>query len=258
MPIDVLPIHLLSSFLEDYTIIVVDEFQRMNGTPEHLVRKGKEALIESFEAFSRIYGFDPKIQACSSFMGSPEYKAIYEETRKMVLGTQEEEDLLRTVPESKRHIPNAREYPFHEVACVRYLEKKGFRLKIGPPQEKQYDSVMSRIGFSISFAYILEAYALGTRSTDSVVHYLPSSKGPNNGQRIYLHEDENKARQKVMQGCDIALKYVCRIASASGALLGQRHLEEEEIDSMHGRHLKKEAERLLLHNIVRPYKEVLQ
>ena len=79
-----------------------------------------------------------------------------------------------------------------------------------------------------SFAYLLDAYALGTKTADVVVHYVPTSRGPRNGQRIFLEDDERKVEQKLQQSCDEALRYFCRIASVSGHLLGLNYYEEAQ------------------------------
>lgn len=114
---------------------------------------------------------------------------------------------------------------------------------------------MQEVGFPINFAYILEAYALGSKTADEVVHYVPSSKGPNNGQRIFFDDSEKVIRQRLQMSCDEALRYFCKVASISGYLLNREHLEPTEIETLFGRKLKKETIKLVLGNIVRPFQE---
>ena len=160
------------------------------------------------------------------------------------------------MPENKKHLDSAREYPLHELACVRYLIEKGFALKIGPKKEREYDHIMQKMDFKISFAYIVDAYALATRTADPVVHYIPTSRGPHNGQRIFFGEDERKIKLKLKQSGEDALRYFCKVASVSGHVLGLESLENGRIDFLHGSQLRRETIRLVFDNIIAPYKEV--
>jgi hypothetical protein len=238
-------------------LLVVDEFLRMNGKDDSIVEYGKDNLIRVVGRFNQLFGLNAKPLFCSSFMRSREYVHTFQQTSEQIDATGLTERVLDTVPESKRHLTSARDYPVHELTCVKFLSEQGYTLKIGPQKEKQYDQIMALLGFDVSFEYLLDAYALGTRTADTVVHYVPTSRGPNNGQRIFLEDDERKVKIKLQQGCDEALRYFCKIASVSGHLLGLDFRGEDEINSMFGKKLKRETVRLVLDNIVIPYNEVL-
>lgn len=204
-----------------------------------------------------MYGFKANILLCSDLMKTEKYIRTFYEAKERIKDAKLADLLLETVPENKRHLDYAIDYPTHELACVQFLITQGFSLKVGPTKEKQYDNMMKLLDFDISFAYLLDAYALGTKTPDVVVHYVPSSRGANNGQRIFLEDEERIIKAKLQQGCDEALRYFCKIASVSGHLLGLDCLNEMEINSIYGKKLKKEAVRLVLNNIIHPYESVM-
>ena len=75
------------------------------------------------------------------------------------------------------------------------------------------------------------------------------------GQRIFLNEDIKKSEAKLMLGPEEANKYLLKIASISGFLLNKGYLTEEEINNLKGKRLKKITKRLVLDNIILPYKK---
>jgi len=255
-PIDILPIYHLSQLMPNLNLLVVDEFLKFNGLDDGLVSKLKSRFVNSIIKLSRIFGFTPEILYCSEFMSSQEYVNVFNTIKDKILSCHELlEQVLQTIPENKKSLLSAKEYPMHEFACVKFLSDQGYLLKIGPSKEMEYDKIMKSLGLSINICYILDAYALGTKTADIVVHYIPGSRGPNNGQRIFLEDDKDKVKAKLLLGCDEALRYFCRIASVSGILKGKRHLCDEEIHALYGKKLKREAVSLVLENIVNPYQE---
>jgi len=257
VPIDVVPIFQLGNLFSDLSLLVVDEFLKMNGVDDRLVFLAREQLINALEALGTVYGEHPDVQLCSGFMHKEAYFDVYTEVKEAIV---KDPALLQIVsdivPESKRHLPTAKEYPFHELACIKYLADNGFVLKIGPSKEQEYVLPLDQLGISMDSAYLLDAYPVGAKDPEPIVHYAPKSRGKNNGQRIFLHESEEKVRAKLLGGSETALRYFCRIASVSGRLLGQEYLEQEEIDSLRRRRLKGRAIKLVLENIIRPYQEV--
>ena len=236
--------------------MIVDEFLKFNGTEEQEIEHGKNRLIETLERCGAIYGKIPVLMFCSDFMRTAEYQKVFEHIKEETRAKDLAEKILETVPESKRHVPSAIDYPLHEFACVNYLSQKGFSLKIGPQKERTYDKIIRTIGVDMEFAYLLDAYALGTKTADVVVHYIPTSRGPNNGQRIFFGDDERKVKKKLQQGCREALLYFAKIASVGGYLLQKGHASEDDLERMSERRLRKETIELVLENIVLPYQEV--
>jgi len=243
--------------MPNLSFLVVDEFLRFNGVSEAVVEYGKTRLIDTLSKLSVLYGFPVDFFCTSYFMHLDKYKEVFDDVKNMLVRRPLLfERLLETVPESKRESDSAMDYPIHELACVRYLADRGYELKIGPGKEKAYDGVMQELRFPIDFAYILDAYALGSRTADSVVHYIPSSKGPNNGQRLFFDDSERVVKQKLQMSCDEALRYFCKVASVSGYLLGGEYLPQDYIEEIYGKLLRKKTTSLVLENIVKPFEEV--
>lgn len=211
------------------------------------IEEKKERFLEVLDKLGKIYDNKHEVLLCSDFMNGDEYKEIFESIKQKAEPYQKL--IEKTVPKNKN-----KDYPIHEFACVEYMSKKGYKQKIGPSAEIKYDHVMNMIGIKMKYSYILDAYAFGTKNVDKVVHYVPNSKGPNNGQRIYFQDPINKINQKIMQGNDHALRYLCKVASVSGYLLGNEYLSSKEIDSMFGKKLKKKTKQLFLDNIINPYR----
>ncbi len=122
VPIDILPIYHLSSFVDDFSLLIVDKFLELNGTDKDEVRYLKNKLLGVLGNLKEIYGLNPKIISCSEFMSSGDYLKVFKEVKEQV-GENEElsSRLLETVPDDKRSIPSARDYPIHELACVKFL-----------------------------------------------------------------------------------------------------------------------------------------
>ncbi len=256
-PLDLLPIYQLGFCMPDFSLLIVDEFLKLNRECNESVDYNKEKLVKIFGDFSSLYGFSFPIIFCSDFMNSEEYMFIYAslcekvESDKKIL-----EKIINTIPEKRGSLNSSIDYPVHELACVKYLSEREYELKIGPSKEKQYDEIMKELEFEMNYAYVLDAYALGTKTADEVVHYIPESRGPNNGQRIFVNDNKRIIRQKLLQSCDTALKYFCKIASVSGCLLGREYLNVDDIERMHGKILKKITVKEVLNNIINPLEEV--
>lgn len=257
VPIDILPVCLLNSFLDDFSLLVTDEFLGLNGVDESSIKIGKDKLIDAIRRLDLVYDFRTNLLFCSSFMNTLEYLAEFKEIKIKTDELGLTGEISKTIPEGKRLLDSARLYPYHELACVKFLSEQGFLQKIGPTTEKPYDKIMAALGFKVSFAYLLNAYALGTRTAEMVVHYAPTSRGQNNGQRILLDDDPRVVKTKLQMGCDEALRYFCRIASVSGYLLQLDYQEETAIDYLYGKKLKQETIQLVLENIIKPYRRTL-
>ncbi len=258
-PLDLLAIYFLSGDVENFSILLVDEFLRMNGTDEAVVLEGRNALEKTFNRLSDIYGLDPAILRCSDFMNTENYHFTHREIKEAIgKDPQLQERVRKTVPERKRTSTIASEYPIHEISCIRFLSEAGIKMKIGPSKEKAYDVIAKELGLDTDFNYLTPAFALGTgRHNDEVVHYIPSSRGPNNGQRVLFEDDEEKVKKKLSQGNETALRYFAKLALIAAELRGNldKKLEYESITKLNERRLKRKTIDLVLENIVGPFKE---
>jgi len=248
---------LLSSFLDNFTILLTDEFGRFNGISLEEVSLGRQKIKDVFTRLDKIYKREVPILCCSDFMQTDEYTQEFLEVQRKVHENKLEHLVLQSVPERKRNDSSALAYPLHEIACVKYLRTVGFSLKVGPSEEKVYDNIIKKIGVSIDFAYLLDAYAAATREPEPVLHYVPTSRGPNNGQRLFFGDEEHKVKTKLKMSCDEALRYFCKVGSISGIVLGQEYLPQHEIEKLYGKALRRKAIQLVIENIVQPYQEVL-
>ena len=259
IPLDVIAIYLLNASLSHFTILIVDEFLRMNQVPENRVVSGRQNVQKVLTSLGKVYGITPNVLLCSEFMNEKGYGEMYDEINEYIKSDSElEQRVLETIPLSKRSLPNAREYPLHEFACVKYLEKhRGIKLKIGPTTEIKYDHIMEELGIGVDYAYLQDAIALGTGDhTSPVVHYLPTSRGEYNGQRIFFDDELRIVQRKLEQGNRTALRYFYRLGYLCGKLLGKNVGPPECVEGLRERELKKETIIVVLDNIILPLKQV--
>ena len=259
IPIDIVGLFLAGLETKEYSLLLVDEFQRFNNVPEEDINLGLQMTQRALFGLTQLYGFEPEIIISSSFMRSESYRYVLGEIEQKVEEQGCAERVLQTVPEKFRNSPNATIYPLNEIACVEFMRReKGIEVKLGPSKELVYDRIMRDLDLDVDFTYVIDAYALGTRQPEEVVHYIPNHRGLTNGQRLFLDEPIYKAQSKLLLGPEEASRYLLRLASASGHKLGKDYLSEEDIQSLHGKKLKKLARRFVLENILEPYKEVVQ
>ncbi|MBI2541459.1 hypothetical protein HYV80_02005 [Candidatus Woesearchaeota archaeon] len=256
VPIDMIGLFLAGLETKEYSILLVDEFQRFNNVPEEHIALGLVQTKRALNGLSRLYNHNPAIILSSDFMQSGDYSKVLREAEERIADQKLTAKVLQTVPEKFRSNPNATKYTTNEIACVQFLRKKlGIEAKIGPSKEAAYDGIMRELGMKVDFAYVIDAYALGTGEPEKVTHYVPEHRGSNNGQRLFLDEPLHKSEQKLLLGPEEALRYLLRVASASGFRLGRTYLSEDEIQDLQGRKLKKAAKTLVLENILMPYRE---
>jgi len=256
IPLDILPIYILTRFIPDYTILIADGFLGINGINKEEVQDGRDELVRVLNRLGRVHGKDPSLSFFSDFSGEEKYQDVYRNLRERVDGNKDlTTRVLKYVPERRRNNSDPLQYIMHQVATVQHLYGQGYQTKLGPKTELGYDGLINELGINIDFAYTLDSLALGTKTPDPIVPYIPSSKGPNNGQRVFFHETPERIQEKINQGCDEALRYFLKLASISGFLLGLEHLSPEEIGSLYSKTLKGITRRLVKNNIVIPYLE---
>ena len=77
VPIDVLPIYLLSCFIPDFSLLVVDEFLKLNGQDLTEIEFAKNRLLDTIQNLNKVYSSSPNILFCSDFMHLGEYLKIF-------------------------------------------------------------------------------------------------------------------------------------------------------------------------------------
>lgn len=261
--IDVVTLFLAGLETKKYSLLLVDEFLRFNNEKEENIQYNLKQIKKSLEILSKVYGFKPEIIVSSDFMRTEEYKKVLEEIKEKIREQKLKERVLETVPREYRESQNPTKYTINEIACVEFLRRfKGMQLKIGPSKEKIYDSIMRDLNLGMDFAYVIDAYALGSREpeiaihyNDSVVDYNPKKNGMV-GQRLYLGDSIETAKTKLIMGPEEASRYLLKLASIAGQRLNKNYLSEEERKSLPSKKLKKIARNLVLENILIPYKEL--
>jgi len=257
VPIDIVTLFLAGLETKQYSILLVDEFQRFNNIPEEYISLGLKRMQRALDGLGKLYEFDPTIIVSSDFMHSKSYRDVLGEIESRVKHQGLMDKLLQTIPEKYRESSGIT-YPLNEIACVEFLRReRGIEVKLGPSKEIIYDEVMRELGLAIDFAYVIDAYALGTKEPEKVIHYIPDHRGRTNGQRLFLDEPLYNAEAKLLLGPEDASRYLLRVASVSGYRLGLDYLSEEEIQNLHGRKLKKVTKKFVLENILKPYRDVV-
>ena len=257
VPIDIVTLLLAGINAKKYHLLLVDEFYRFNGMSEALIARGLSKIKLALASLIEIYQLEAKTILSSEIISSANYGETLNEITDIVNQMELESALLSTVPEKHKHSPNPLQYPLNEIACVKFfIENFGTEVKIGPKKEQVYDEIMEALGFTLSFAYVTEAYALGTREPEEVIHYIPSSRGQNNGQRLFFEDSIQKARSKLLMGPEKAQRQMLELASYSGFLLGKEYLTLEQINEFQKKKLRKATARYTINNILEPYNEV--
>lgn len=246
---------LLGKEMPNLHFFIVDEFQRLNGFSEEQVVSGRAEIIAGLKAIGDIFGSRNPSIISSEMMGDREYGFTYMRVSSKVRGMSLERELMATVPERYRGERSALSYPLHEVACVAHLAGLGFKTKIGPTTERRYDQVIESIGTPISFNYLTPAYALGLQEEHEVVHYSPNHL-PKGGQRILLDDPDVTVRNKVMQGNESAVRALGSLAVAAATARGSVDERAGMLERAFKKPMKKAVARMVLDNIVRPYREM--
>jgi hypothetical protein len=257
VPLDFVTILLAGQEFSSYHLLLVDEFLRFNGESEGDVVEGVEKTKSVLSALMDIYGVHANVLVSSDFMCGSEYAGMHVENERAVFGSDLAEKLRLTVPERFRNHPDALKYAINEITCVDYLRDNfDIQVKLGPNKERIYDEVMHELAIDVGFGYLMDAFAFGTRYVERVVHYLSSNTA--GGVRLLLSDHPRRTRDKLYQGPVQALRAYAKVASVAGKVLGQDSLEDDEIDGLIGKKLKKATVRLVMQNIVEPYKGVMQ
>ncbi len=255
IPIDLATIVLAGVEFKGLSLMLADEFLRLNNHPEEEIQKGLAFNRKTLEVLAEIYGVEMPIITASDFMRDGPYKHLFERLKKASRPMQDA--LVSLVPQRYRGNENALLYPLHEAACTDYVSKSGIEVKLGPSSEAPYDRFMQKIGIRMEFAYLVDAYAFGTPYSDKVVHYVPTNKGKHMGERILLDEPTFESSKKLLTGSPEASKYLLTVASVAGKRLGSETLTPEDIRSISASDLEKETQRLVLKNIIEPYKAAI-
>lgn len=231
---------LAADLFDELDILLVDEFQRMNGVVEEEIQRGVEKTTKAIEILSKVYDLNVKVLLSSDIMSSPQYANKLQDIKYIVAKAGMTKDVNATVPMRFRHLEKALEYPLHEIACTSIMSKQGFEVKLGPSSEKKYDRLISRVGIDISFSYLIDAYAVGSEKERKVVHYSLTDN------RIFLDDAPEQVRSNFI-GSPATLKYFNRVGQTAGSILNKPLSEKES--------LEKRTIEDIIQNVLVPYQE---
>ena len=255
VPIDLLRVHFLGLALNDYTICVADEFssQKMVGNGlnsldlEHAVGK----YMRAFELFEKIWPSSRRIIYGSEIMGNDDYiKTLLEVERKLVESNLEK-NLLGIDTELGRNAEEKRAYALNELAVIELLRKRdGIQVKIGPPSEDKYDSLMRKLSPEMSFLYLHPAHALTKEGEISPYTIDNIISIPN--QRILISDDPATVADKLDLAHRKALVYFAIFGSQASRVNGSDAFGAEEILSLDHIPLRDLAKEYVMYNIIAP------
>ena len=248
VPIDIVPIIALQQ-LYDTDLLIVDQFQRINGVKEKVVQKSLRNLYCSISMLNGLYGIEKQQLHTSRLMITDSYQELRNAVQRKVL---EKEEFLQTARNTSERT-NSVEYTIDEIACVVAMQHLGYSTKIGPSQEQKYDALISKFCSPMYFSYLRDAFPVATKEPEPVVHYIPTHTGAHNGQRIYLDESIESAENKI-SGPVETLEYLAFISGLSGKLLGQ---EIESFPITDDKRCRRKVKKLVVENILAPFQEVM-
>lgn len=259
VPIDILGLLFAGEKAENYSILLVDEFMRLNGSSEIHIADGLERITKTLETLGTLYGLEHDILLCSEFMRTPEYKSVFGDIEKNLKKYGLMDALKKTIPEHHRNKVNALKYPLNEIACVEYLRiNEGIDVKIGPPQEKIYDELMNKLGIELTFTYTPDAYSLDRKVTPIVPYTFRKPKDRQNN-RLFFEDSIITATNKLEQGASRdAMEYFLKMASHAGNIIDGTCLTDNEIHTLNYCDLQNTTKRLVLENIITPYNEAVK
>ena len=253
MPIDVVPLHLLGQLLDDFSLLVVDEFAKFNS---HDGSQEVQKLEDALNRLDEVYEKTARVR-CSDFMGSSGYTSVLERLRPVIERNEELRNLaLKSVPPKYRVGKNVLDYTMNEVACVSFLRSQGFRLKLGPDKERQYDKLMSVLAVNgsyglrsyfqdLEFGYTLPAFSL---SGKSAVPYVPNDRSD----RVFLGESEQDVATKLTTASEKGLRYFATIGCIASSLRGGNY-NPRIVQRLEGTRLLDVAVNAVISDIIRPY-----
>ena len=101
---------------------------------------------------------------------------------------------------------------------------------------------------------LIDAYAVGSRVPEKVVHYVPTHRGTTNGQRIFFDDVMYISKNRSQMGPETASRYLLTVASLAGQILGKDYFTQDYIRRLKGKKLRRKARRLVIDNIIKPYR----
>jgi len=218
VPIDVLVPLLAGKLFRNFTVLITDEFLRLNDLSEAAIKIGEERLLKTLGKLEEIFSIGADCVFASQLMCGCEYRDLFQYLQRN-LSAEDTAHLQSTIPARHRDTIGPSVYPLHEVAITIFLAQRiSASVKLGPSREKLYDHSIDSIAPQIDFAYTIDSFAVGTKEARTVVPYLPGDKG--SGERIYFHDKPAVVDKKLRKVSPQARSYLTQLSQISAAQLG--------------------------------------
>lgn len=253
LPLDLLTVALAGSEGAKLTVLIADDFQRLNGMSEDEVIIGREKLHGALTLMQRIYGINMSFVLASHIMKTKEYQDVFDGLNYQIGHQGLFGMLLECVPPRFRDNPKSLLYPLEEIACTEFMRRQfGSEVKLGPKTERCYDCVMEALALPVRFAYLCDALPVGVSDPRPVVHYIPGHVGKKGSVRLFLDRPIEGTLSDLQRGSPESLRYLLRMASLAGQRLGNLWCTEAEIKQLGHDALKRVVTRLVAVNILEP------
>ncbi len=258
IPIDLLRVHFLGNLIENYQILVADEFfsKRISGDSglndldlNHAFGK----YMSAFDLFQKVWPNNSKLIVCSDFMNEKEYHDVSGEVREELIRL----NLWKKLEEIKTEVAEAKEFrrnfAHQELSVIEFLRRLGTTLKAGPHSEQKYDRVMAQLAPEMDFVYLHTAHAL-SRDEKEPSPYTINNLTSIPNRRILISDEPDTVEEKLKLGSIEALKYFAKLGSLAGRLQGKACLDSEGINYLNEEELRDIAQAYVLDNIIAPLK----
>ncbi len=168
------------------------------------------------EALQEIFGLDNKVMVLSELEASDPVLKQFQENIIAQSDTFREIILSTFTRRGESAVP----YVLREASVCRYMnERLGYKTKVGPVAEREFDSVTSKVCPGLTFAYTIPAYANSNDGDTIVSDYIPTSKarcGVKVYQRVLLSDSTDNALKKLETFSKAALEPLYLAATYAG------------------------------------------
>ena len=260
IPIDLIRVHLLGNALQNYSILLADEFSSKkiagdDGLNNTDLLYATQMYVDAFKTFNKIWRTDIPLIFSSDFMSSNEYHSTLEHIEQKIKEIGVEESLLLIKTERGKDNETRRKYTVNELAVIEFLrQREGINLKIGPASEQKYDTIMKKISPKMSFIYLYPAYTL-SKSYDEPSPHLVDNIISIPNKRILVSDDPDTVEEKLKFGNRDALRYFAILGSLAGRAEGKTCKSSSDILTITDeKHLLDIAQIYILDNIISPFR----
>lgn len=257
VPIDAIRIHLLGSALEDFAILLADEFSSeriagKTGLNDKDLMHAKRRYSDALDLFQIVWPNQRRTISASDIMGTEDYRKALSDVEAMIKEQGLEAQIAALQTDRGNTPEDRRRYALSEMAVVEYLRRHhGFGTKIGQHSERKYDLIMAKISFGMRFAYLHTAHAL-SQSSEEPSPYLVGSINTIPNKRILISDDPDTVEEKLKLGTTKAHRYFAVLGSLAGRANGKECALPEVILSMSREELAQLAQTYVLDNIIAP------